>query len=217
MNAIRMSLVIVLLAFSTGAFAQGSIPSGTILPIRLNSAISTKAHDGEIITGRVMQDVPLADGRRIREGAEVVGHVIAVHHADGGEGTQLSFAFDKLIVSKKTAHVITYLRAIASPVEVENAQLPETDLAQGLDLGQQNGVIVPVVRPGGSADQAGLRVQDILQSLDGQSIGSTPQAEMIIGTRTTDTKLQAVILRGTQKMNLNIPVVEDKNSLESAG
>lgn len=126
MNRIRMLFVILLLAFSTGAFAQGSIPSGTILPIRLNTAISTKAHGGEIITGRVMQDVPLADGRRIREGAEVVGHVIAVRHADGGEGTQVSFSFDKLIVSKETTQVTTYLRAIASPVEVEDAQLPET-------------------------------------------------------------------------------------------
>ncbi len=88
------------------------------------------------------------------------------------------------------------------------------DLAQGLDLGQQNGVIVADVRPGGSADQAGLRVQDILESLDGQSIGSTPQAEMIIGTRKSDTKLEAVVLRGNQKMTLNIPVVEDKNGLD---
>lgn len=88
------------------------------------------------------------------------------------------------------------------------------DLAQGLDLGQQNGVIVADVRPGGSADQAGLRVQDIIQSFDGQSIGSTPQAEMIIGTRTSDTKLETVVLRGRQKMTLNIPVVEAKNGLD---
>lgn len=88
------------------------------------------------------------------------------------------------------------------------------DLAQGLDLGQQAGVIVADVRPGGSADQAGLQVQDILQSLDGQSIGSTPQAEMIIATRSRDTVLETVVLRGTQKITLDIPVVEDKNSLD---
>ncbi len=42
------------------------------------------------------------------------------------------------------------------------------DLAQGLNLSQQEGVIVSDVRPDGPADNAGLQVQDILESLDGR-------------------------------------------------
>jgi serine protease Do len=88
------------------------------------------------------------------------------------------------------------------------------DLAQGLDLGQQRGVIVSDVRPAGSADQAGLHIQDILESLAGQAIGSTPQAEMIIATRSSEMPLEAVVLRGTERITVNIPVVEDKNGLD---
>ncbi len=126
MNATKLFFVVCLLVFSTVAFAQDSIPSGTILPVQLNSSLSSKTRPGKIITGRIMQDISLSDGEKMREGARVVGHVIAVHQADGAASARVVFTFDKLVVSKKTISITTSLRAVASSAEVENAQLPET-------------------------------------------------------------------------------------------
>jgi hypothetical protein len=46
----------------SAAKASLAIPSGTILPVRLNSTISLKCAPGQVITGRIMQDVPLSPG-----------------------------------------------------------------------------------------------------------------------------------------------------------
>ena len=55
------------------------IPSGTILPVRLNATISASAcKPGQIVTGRIMQNVLLASGGRIREGSKIIGHIVEV-------------------------------------------------------------------------------------------------------------------------------------------
>ena len=73
-----------LILFSAHLFAQSAIPAGTILPVALNSSLnSRKVKPGQVITARVMQDVPLSPGSTIHAGAKVIGHVIDVKPANG--------------------------------------------------------------------------------------------------------------------------------------
>jgi S1-C subfamily serine protease len=95
-----------------------------------------------------------------------------------------------------------------------NFQEINSDLAQGLNLGQQDGVIVSDVDPTGPAGKAGIQIGDILQSLNGRSIGSSPLAKMIIATQPSDAVLTAVILRGTQKLTVQIPVKVDRSDVD---
>lgn len=109
-----------------------TIPSGTILPIRLNTTISsTKSKAGEEITGRIMQDIPLSSGARIRAGSRVVGHVVEVNPASNSSGARISIQFDKLISSHQTIAVTTNLRAIVGFMGVIEAQTPTTSPGQG--------------------------------------------------------------------------------------
>jgi hypothetical protein len=120
-----------LLMFAADLFAQNTIPSGTILPVALNSSLnSRKTKPGQVITARVMQDVPLL-GSTIHAGAKVVGRVIDVKPANGGSGAQISFRFDTLVVSKRRLPITTNLRAAASMMAVEAAQLPESGPDRG--------------------------------------------------------------------------------------
>src|SRR5580692_9485570 len=62
-----------------------AIPPGTILPVRLNSTLSSaKCRKGQVITGRIMQDVPLSPRARIKEGSKVLGHIVEVTPATTG-------------------------------------------------------------------------------------------------------------------------------------
>ena len=121
-----------LIMLSMDLFAQNTIPVGTILPVALNSSLnSRKVKPGQVITARVMQDVPLSPGSTIHAGAKVIGRVIDVKPANGGSGAQVSFRFDTLVVSKRRIPIITNLRALASMMAVEAAQLPESGPDRG--------------------------------------------------------------------------------------
>jgi hypothetical protein len=120
-----------LIVLSVDLFAQNTIPAGTILPVALNSSLnSRKVKPGQVITARVMQDVPLP-GSTIHAGAKVIGRVIDVKPANGGSGAQISFRFDTLVVSKRRIPITTNLRAGASMMAVEAAQLPESGPDRG--------------------------------------------------------------------------------------
>ena len=114
-----------LILFSVHVFAQSTIPAGTILPVALNSSLSSrKVKPGQVITARVMQDVPLSQGSMIHAGAKVIGHVLDVKPANGANGARMSFVFDTLVVSKRRMPITTNLRALASMMAVEEAQTP---------------------------------------------------------------------------------------------
>jgi hypothetical protein len=121
-----------LLLFANGVFAQSSIPPGTILPARLNSSLNPdKIHASQRITARIMQDVPLPSGQKIHSGAKLTGEVINVKPGRPGQAAEITFRFDKLEFARHSVPINTNLRAIASLMEVEDAQTPPTGPDRG--------------------------------------------------------------------------------------
>jgi hypothetical protein len=128
----KQLLLVSLMALAAQTFAQSSIPAGTILPVQLNSSLrSNKARAGERITARVMQDVPLPGGVTIHAGAKIIGHVVSVTPASNGTRAQISLRFDTFIIGKQRLAITTNLRALASMLEVFEAQIPETGPDRG--------------------------------------------------------------------------------------
>ena len=125
-----------------------AIPPGTILPVRLNSTLSlAKCRKGQVITGRIMQDVPLSPGARIKEGSKVLGHIVEVTPATTGTLARISLQFDKLVSSHQTISITTNLRAIAGFMRVIEAQTPpigpgESDVFRWLTTVQVGGDVV---------------------------------------------------------------------------
>lgn len=121
-----------LVVLSPQLFAQDQIPVGTILPVQLNSSLrSNKVRAGQPISARVMQDVPLPGGRKIQAGAKVMGHIVSARPAVNGMMSDVCLRFDTLAIGKQRVAMTTNLRALASMMDVEDAQIPPTGTDRG--------------------------------------------------------------------------------------
>ncbi len=129
------------------------IPVGTILPVRLNTSLSSsKSKPGEPLSATIMQDVPLPSGAKLRRGTRVLGHVVAVSPSIGSAPATISLQFDKLSLGKhsgapQTAPITTDLRAIAGFMAILEAQTPaegpgESDVFAWLTTVQIGGDVV---------------------------------------------------------------------------
>ena len=120
---------LVLLGVTAGAKPRQetfNLPNGTILPVRLNQAINSKKAPPGVITGRIMQALPLPGGAKIPAGSTVSGTVVSTSSANSQDRARVILRFDTLEVHGHKTGITTDLRALASPTEVRLAQIPET-------------------------------------------------------------------------------------------
>jgi hypothetical protein len=118
------------LALPAAVMAQGAVPEGTILPVSLNKGLNVRtAHPGQEIRAKVMEDVP---GTTIRRRADVIGHVVEVNSSGNGPA-RLALRFDTVVSHGQSVPIRTNLRALASFVEIEGAQVPEEMASRGLN------------------------------------------------------------------------------------
>ncbi len=82
------------------------------------------------------------------------------------------------------------------------------ELATALGLSRDTGVIVSDVIAGGPADQAGLKVSDLIETIDGMPVENVPTFIMSIFQRRIGDRVNLGIVRGKQEMPLSIPLVE---------
>jgi hypothetical protein len=100
------------------------IPAGTALPVALNSTLDAKKDKpGQKIEARLMQDVPLPSGDKIKAGARVTGHIVAVSKTAGG-GSRMVLTFDQLTADGRTIPLVLSVRAIADSNSVYQAEVP---------------------------------------------------------------------------------------------
>jgi len=124
-----------------GPVAVSPIPVGTILPIKLDSALSADSTAvGEKVEAYIAQQVPLPNGGKIRWKAEVHGTIVSVNKTTDGNGVEVSLRFDRMEYDKEVIHVTTSLRALASFEAVRAAQLPYGGADSGTPTGWGNTV-----------------------------------------------------------------------------
>jgi serine protease Do len=197
------------LAFGNPEGLENSVTMGVV------SAVARQA-DPDVPAVFIQTDAPINPGNSggplVNADGEIVGiNTFILSESGGSQG--LGFAIPSSVVRFVYEQLRKYGHVHRSVVGVE-LQDVTPELAGGLGLARQQGVVVSDVQPDGPADKAGLKVQDILLTLNGREIGSVPLAEMIISTRPADAILQAEVLRGTQKLMLEIPVTQEKSGAD---
>ena len=122
---------IVFLLQASLALGQIAIPAGTVLPARLNSSLnSRKSVTGQIVTARIMQDVPLP-GSKLHAGAKVIGRVVSVQPATKSRPAEIAVQFDRVRMGHAEIPIRANLRTLASLMDVESVQVPTTGPDRG--------------------------------------------------------------------------------------
>ncbi len=94
-----------------------------------------------------------------------------------------------------------------------SAQGITPELASGLGLARDWGVVVSDVAPGGPAEKAGMREGDVLEAVDSRRIDSLPDLTAALYLA-KDALLEVHVLRGSQPKDLTVRAVEPDHTLD---
>jgi serine protease Do len=164
----------------------------------------------------IQTDAPINPGNSGGPLVDTQGQLVGINTfilTESGGSQGLGFAIPCSVVQFVYEQLRKFGRVHRSIIGVQLQEIT-SGLAAGLNLKKQEGVIVSDVLSGGPAEKAGLKIQDILLAIDGRSIESVPIADMIISTKPAGTIVKAEILRGAEKLALEITVTEQKSDVD---
>ena len=191
-------------------FAFGS-PEGlrnTVTMGVVSAAARQRAPDSPLVY--VQTDTPINPGNSggplvDADGALVGINTFILSSSGGNQG--LGFAIPAGVVASAYPQLLKYGH-IHQPVIGAIVQAVTPELAAGLGLKREFGIIVSDISPGGPADSAGLRIQDIILSVDGAPITSLPIFAQSLYLHKSGESAKVEVLRGSDRVQLNIPLVE---------
>jgi serine protease Do len=141
---------------------------------------------------------------------DVEGNVVGINtfivtQSGGNEG--IGFAIPSNIVRNVYTQIRTSGHVHRGSIGVF-AQTLTPELANGLSLTQERGVLLADVFPGGPADLAGLRVDDIVLASDGRPVNTARQLEIEVYCRPVASKITLQILRDKEQLSFQVPIIE---------
>ncbi len=143
-------------------------------------------------------------GALIDTGGNLIGINSAIYSQSGGS-MGIGFAIPVSTVRMVMDAIITKGQVVRGWIGVEPRDITP-ELAENLDLGKQDGVIIAAVLKNGPADRAGIRPGDILVSVDGKNITNMKEMFNLIATLPPESKTGVVVLRDGKEVSLEIIV-----------
>ena len=158
----------------------------------------------------VQTDAPISPGSSggalVNVDGELVGiNALIMSRTGGNEG--LGFAIPSSVVAAAYQKLRTSGRLERDDIGLY-VQTVTPALARGLGLGRDWGVVVVDILDGGPADAAGVRVQDIVTSVDGKPTTSVPLLAMQLGTHHRPDRVTLGVLRGSDELAIDVAIVQ---------
>jgi serine protease Do len=193
----------VVMAFGSPFGLAGSVSMGVI------SSTSRQVREDDSVT-YLQTDAPINPGNSGGPLVDTEGRVVGINtfiltQSGGSEG--LGFAIPSDVVRsvftqiRKDGHVHRgQLGIVAQPITPE--------MAKALKLPQDSGAITADVLPGGPADRAGMKIDDIIVAVNGSEIKSARDLQTFVYSEALDSEVTLAVKRGNQNLQFTMKVIE---------
>jgi serine protease Do len=200
-DAVRQGELV--MAFGNPRGLEGSVSMGIV------SSTAREIHPDDFLA-YIQTDAPINPGNSGGPLIDSQGRVVGINtfilsQSGGSEG--LGFAIPSNMVStvygqiRKEGHVHRGRIGIY-------VQTITPSLAEGLGLVRDWGVLVGDVVPEGPADRAGVKVGDLVETLNGRAMRNARQLESVIYRSPMKEQLTLQVLRGQAELTIDVPVSE---------
>jgi serine protease Do len=165
----------------------------------------------------IQTDAPINPGNSggplVNTHGEVVGvNTFILSQSGGNEG--LGFAIPCATARTVFRQLIKYGQLRRQEVGMSIQTITHT-MAGSLGLSRDFGVIVSDVWPGGPAEAAGLKIGDVLVSIDDEPAENLPTVNYKFRLRDKPDPVKIVVLRGSEERTLSVKAVEEKSDFDS--
>jgi serine protease Do len=164
----------------------------------------------------IQTDAPINPGNSggplVNVDGEVVGiNTFILSQSGGNEG--LGFAIPSSVVGVAYQQLRKFGHIHRAQVGI-GLQTISPVLAAALNLPRSYGVIVSDVLPGSPALAAGVRIGDVLLTIDGRTADSVPYVSFRLMSVDAGAKVHLEVLRGKEKLAFDVPVVEIPHEMD---
>ena len=161
----------------------------------------------------IQTDAPINPGNSggplINVAGEIVGlDTFIVSQSGGSEG--IGFAIPSIMVRWVFEQLRKYGHVHRAVIGVGLQTITPT-LATALKLSRDSGVIVSDVLPGGPAESAGVRINDVLLSADGRPLETVPAFMGVSFAHSTGERIRLQLLRGREDLAVEVAPVHEQH------
>jgi serine protease Do len=164
----------------------------------------------------VQTDTPINPGNSGGPLVDADGQLIGINTfilSSSGGNQGLGFAIPAPLVSMLYPQLVKFGH-IHQPQIGISLQTITPELAEGLGLARDFGIVVSDVTPGGPADQAGVKVQDIIASVDDSPVASLPVFMHQLYMHKAGDHMKLDVIRGTQHVQIDAVVAEHPHNVD---
>ena len=206
-NKLRQGEVV--FAFGSPEGLQDSVSMGVV-------SAAARQPDADSPMVFVQTDAPINPGSSGGPLVNVDGELVGINTfilTEGGGNEGLGFAIPSAIVAFAYPQLLRYGHVHRGDTGI-SVQGVTPGLAAALKLPTDWGVIVSDVAPGSPAEAAGLKIQDIITSIDGRRVDNLPALGTRLFMRRGGERIKLGVLRGSEKLSFDILVVEPPHGFD---
>lgn len=191
------------MAFGNPRGLEGSVSMGIV------SSTARELHPDDFLA-YIQTDAPINPGNSGGPLIDAQGRIVGMNTfilTDSGGSEGLGFAIPSNIITsiytqlRKEGHVHRGRIGIA-------VQTITPALSEGLDLPQDWGALVGDVTPDGPADRSGVKVGDVVLTVNGRTMRNARQLEAYIYRSQMKQTIALQVLRGKDQLSIDVPVMD---------